>query len=185
MFSFCAFRPLRLMLAVLGLISCCAPGARAADPSPQLKALQDSARSHYEARRYGQALAAARQVLALTVQEFGRDHEQAGIQTFSVGTIAEALGDLALAEDSYRESVRIREIVYGPESAGTAMALEKLGGVLLKADRAADAEPVFERALKIFGDLIKDHAFSAGAHAGIAGSLLLAQEAHEEAKQIV
>jgi CHAT domain-containing protein/tetratricopeptide (TPR) repeat protein len=167
-----ALRLAGLMLAAFCALIVVPLPLGAAEPSPQLKALQDRARALYTARDYRQSLDVARQVLAQTIAEFGRDHEQTAIQTFSVAFLAEAVGDLALAEASYRESVRIREIVYGPENAGVAMALEKLGGVLMKAGRARDAEPVFERALKIDKDLLGDHAFAAGAYAGIADARL-------------
>ena len=159
------------LLALCALIAA-PPPLGAAEPSPQLKALQDRTRALYDARDYRASLEVARKVLALTIAEFGPDHEQTAIQTFSVAFLAEAVGDLALAEASYKESVRIREIVYGPENAGVAMALEKLGGVLMKAGRARDAEQVFERALKIDKDLLGDHAFAAGAYAGIAEARL-------------
>ncbi len=142
--------------------------SHAAEPSAKLKSLQDSATTLYRAGSLREALAAAQQAFALTVREFGPDTEEAAIQSYSVAFVAEAVGDLALAEKQYRKSLRIREIVYGSESAGVSMPLENLGVVLLKAGRPAEAEPVFERVLKIRTDLVGDHAFAASAYAGLA-----------------
>jgi tetratricopeptide (TPR) repeat protein len=164
----------RLVLALGFALAalCIAPSAQAKEPSPQLKALQDASTAHYKAGAYRQSLDGAQQALALTIQEFGPDDEQTGIQTFSVAFVAEMAGDLALAERQYRESIRIRDKVYGVDSAGSSMAMEKLAGVLLKAGRPADAEPIFERILKIRKDLLGDHAFAASAYAGLADSHL-------------
>jgi CHAT domain-containing protein/tetratricopeptide (TPR) repeat protein len=143
------------------------PAARAAGPSEELQALQKKAASLYQSGFYREALKAAQEALALTIKEYGKDHEQTSIQAYGVGYAAEASGDLAEAERDYAESIRIREKVYGPDSAGVATALERLGNVILSEGRAAEAEAIFLRELKIWRDLMGDHAISASANAGL------------------
>jgi CHAT domain-containing protein/tetratricopeptide (TPR) repeat protein len=158
----------RLAGLALALLCVFGAGAQAAEPSARLKALQEAATAHYREGAHKQALDAAKQALALTIQEFGPDDEQTSIQTYSVAFIAEILGDFALAERQYRDSLRIRDKVYGVDSAASSMVMEKLAGVLMKAGRAADAEPIFERVLKVRKDLLGEHAFSASAYGGLA-----------------
>src|SRR5262245_39406900 len=133
--------PAARLLALLLALSLCVwgRGAEAREPSARLKALQEAAAAHYREGAYTQALEAAKQTLALTIQEFGADDEQVGIQTYSVAFTAEAAGDLPLAERYYRESLRIRDKVYGVDSPGSTMVTEKLAAVLVKAGRAVEA----------------------------------------------
>ena len=166
---------LLLALAPVALPSLRLDPASAAEPSERLKQLQQQAASLYQAGSYGQALQAGKQALAQAVAEFGADSEQASIQAYGVGMVAEAAGDFAEAERQYAESVRIREIVYGRDSAGTATALERLGAAVLKAGRPAEAEAHFLRELRIWRDLqLGEHAVSAGAYSGL-GAVNLAR----------
>jgi CHAT domain-containing protein/tetratricopeptide (TPR) repeat protein len=142
-------------------------GASAAEISAKLEALQKKATSLYQNRFYKEALQASQETLKQTIAEFGPDHEQTGIQAFGVGYAAEAAGDLAEAERRYADSVRIREKVYGQDSAGVATALEKLGRVILDQGRPGEAEPLFLRELKIWRDTVGEHAIAADAYAGL------------------
>ena len=72
--------------------------------------------------------------------------------------------------------MRIREKVYGPESAGVAQALESLGAVYIKLGQPDAAEPLFRRVLKIRQDQSgPDHAFSASGHSNL-GDVGLARQ---------
>ena len=65
--------------------------------------------------------------------------------------------------------MRLREKIYGVESASVALALENLGAVRVKAGRPDAAEPLFRRALKIKQDTVgREHAYSASAHSNLA-----------------
>ena len=157
----------RLLVILCGLLICVSP-ALAQQPSPELQGLQETTGELYKAGDFAAALRSAERALPLVVREFGPEHEQTGIQTYSLGLIAEAAGDLAAAERYFTQSVRIREKVYGPESAGVAMALESLAAIQIKAGRADAAEPHVRRALKIRVDLIgPNHAFAASGHASL------------------
>src|SRR5262249_5001055 len=63
----------------------------------------------------------------------------------------------------------VREKVYGPEAAGTAVALQSLGNVYVKMGQPDAAEPLLRRALKIRRELIGgDHAFAASGYSDLA-----------------
>lgn len=138
------------------------------EPSPELAGLREIVANFYRTGAYDEALEASERALTLAMREFGAEHEQIAIQSYSAGLVAERAGRLADAERYYRQSVAIREKVYGAESAGTAQALELLGGVLMRKGELQAAEPVFKRVLAIRGDLVgADHAFTASARAAL------------------
>jgi CHAT domain-containing protein len=156
-----------LAFALLGTAAASASSASAAEISAKLEALQKKATSLYQNGFYREALQASQETLKQTIEEFGPDHEQTSIQAFGVGFAAEAAGDLAEAERRYADSVRIRELVYGKDSAGVATALERLGRVILDEGRPAEAEALFLRELKIWRDTVGEHAIAADAYAGL------------------
>ena len=113
---------------------------QAAEPSTELKRLQENAQGAYRAGSYAEALEIAKRVLALTIKEFGPDDEQAAIQEYGVGLVAEQAGKLAEAEQHYAVSVRIREKVYGPDSPAVTQAQAELGSVILRQGRPVEAK---------------------------------------------
>ncbi|HZV21569.1 MAG TPA: tetratricopeptide repeat protein, partial [Hyphomicrobiales bacterium] len=161
-------------LVIYAFCSAALFSALANEPSGKLKALQDRAAELYRAGSYNEALQTAKEALALTIREFGRDDEQTAIQAYGVGFAAEAAGDFAEAVRQYGESVRIREAVYGKESAGLATALERLAYATLKTGKTAEAEALFNRELRIWRDLIGEHAITADAYGGL-GAVNLAR----------
>ena len=156
-----------LAFALFGVAAASPSGALPAEVSAKLEALQKKATSLYQNGFYREALQASQEALKQTIEEFGPDHEQTGIQAFGVGYAAEAAGDLAEAERRYADSVRIREKVYGQDSAGVATALERLARVILDEGRPAEAEALFLRELKIWRDTVGEHAIAADAYAGL------------------
>ncbi len=157
-----------LALAMAALFPAGTLPAAAAEPSAKLKQLQEEGARLYKAGAYAEALPAAQKTLEQAIAEFGKDSEQAGIQTWSVGLVAEAAGDYAEAERQYTESVRVREIAYGRDSAGVAVTLERLGHAELKNGKPGAAEGHFLREIKIFRDLqLGDHSISATAYSGL------------------
>ena len=155
-----------LLLLTLFCVFFAAP-ARAKEMSEQLKALQIQYTDFWREGAYDQGLAAAEKALAVGIQEFGADDEQISILSQSVGMLAEAAGNLTLAEAKYKQAVRIGEKVYGVDSAGVSMTLDRLAGIVLAAGRTDEAQALYERVLKIREDMLPDHAYSASAHAGL------------------
>jgi CHAT domain-containing protein/tetratricopeptide (TPR) repeat protein len=152
-----------------------ASDTKAQQPSPELTQLRETANALYRSGDYALALQKAEQVLPLVIRQFGSEHEQTLIQYTSLGMIAEKAGNLRAAQRYHAESVRIREKVYGPESAGVAQALESLGAIYVKMGQPDAAEPIFKRVLKIRQDLVgRDHAFSASGHSNL-GDVSLAR----------
>ncbi len=156
-----------LASALAAFVAASPSGVWAAELSAKLEALQKKAAALYQSGLFREALQTSQEALEQTIEEFGPDHEQTSIQAFGVGYAAEALGDLAEAERRYAESVRIREKVYGADSAGVATALQRLGRVILDEGRPAEAEALFLRELKIWRDTVGEHAIAADAYAGL------------------
>ena len=146
---------------------CVAGQARAKDMSEQLKALQAQYTDLYREGAYERGLAAAEKALALGIKEFGAEDEQISILAQSVGILAEAAGNLPLAEAKYKQAVRIGEKIYGADSAAVSMTLDKLAGIVLASGRLDEAQALYERVLKIREDILPNHAYSASAHAGL------------------
>jgi CHAT domain-containing protein len=159
------------MLAVLLTAS----GARAQQPSKELQDLRETSQAFYRAGDYAQALRFAERALPLVLREYGPDHEQTGLQYYSLGLTAEKAGNLAAAQRYYTETVRVREKVYGVRGPSVAEALEALGAIHIKQGRPDAAEPIFQRALALKQELIGfTHAYQASGHANL-GDVALAR----------
>lgn len=130
----------RLGAALVWLLAL-SPSIGAQQLSRELQELRDTANAFYRAGDYAQSLRFAEQALPLFLRELGPDHEQTGIHYYSLGLIAEAVGNLPLAQRYYTEVVRVREKVYGADGPGVAEGLEKLGAVYVKQGRPDQAEP--------------------------------------------
>jgi hypothetical protein len=153
-----------LSLGALAFLS----AALAQQPSNELQELRETSHALYRSGDYASALRFAEQALPLVIREFGPEHEQTGIQYYSLGLTAEKAGNLARAEKYFLETVRVREKIYGPQGPGVAEALEMLGGVQIKQGRPDAAEPIFQRALKLKQDLIGfEHAYQASGHSNL------------------
>src|SRR4029453_18879909 len=119
-----AWRPLFIVfLAALMLTS----GARAQQPPKDLQDLRETSHAFYRAGDYPQGVHFAQRSLPLVIRTYGPDHEQTGLQYYSLGLTAEKAGKLAAAQRYYTETVRVREKVYGVQGPSVAEALEALG----------------------------------------------------------
>ena len=87
-----------LAFVLVALFAVRAAPANAADPSEKLKQLQNEGARLYQAGSYMQALPVARQALAQAAEEYGPDSEQAGIQAYGGGLVADAAGNFAEAD---------------------------------------------------------------------------------------
>lgn len=74
----------------------------------------------------------------------------------TLGDILNAEGDLDRAEEAIRESLRIREGLYGEYSTVVASSLSGLGGVMLGRGKPEEAEAIFRRVLDIRHRLLGD-----------------------------
>jgi len=163
-----------LCLAILAFSG----GAGAQQPSKELKDLKDlkeTSAAFWKAGDFASALQFAERALPLVIREYGPEHEETGLQYYSLGLIGQAAGNLPLAEKYFTDTVRIREKVYGKEHPTVAAALEQLGRVQVKRGRHDAAEPLFRRALKIEqATLGPNHVFSASGNANL-GDVSLAR----------
>lgn len=175
-------RRAQIVFACISLM-CAASSAsgQSQQPSTGYKSMQDLATQLYQAGQYKQALQFSEQALDLAIQQFGTEHEQIGILTYGLGLTAEKAGDDTKAAKYYRQSVRIREKVYGKDGPGVAEALDLYGGALMRLGRVDDAEPVFQRALKLRKDIMGfEHAYQAGSTANL-GAVAVAKGRYGEA----
>ena len=149
-------------LAITLLLLAFAPAASAQQPSRELQNLRDTTTDLYQAGAFDEALQHAERALPLVIREFGAEHEQVSIQTYTLALISERPATSPTPSATTRRRLRLREKVYGQESPAVAMALESLGGIYVRQKRLDAAEPLFQRALKIRQDAIgPNHAFSA------------------------
>ena len=148
-----------LAIASTALLSCAtlvlSDGAGAQQPSKELKELQETSTAFWKAGDFASALQLAEQALPLVIREYGPEHEQTGIQYYSLGLIAQAAGNLPRRRSYFTETVRVREKVYGararPRGRGARAAGQRC---YVKRGRPDAAEPLFRRALKIEQDLL-------------------------------
>ncbi|MEM9030061.1 MAG: CHAT domain-containing tetratricopeptide repeat protein [Pseudomonadota bacterium] len=163
-------RAVRLAMIVYFLVSMVSSSAWAKEPSAELKNLRAISADFYQAGAYTEALMFAQQALAKTIEEFGAESQEAAIWTYSLGFVADKAGRNDVAIESYLSSVKTREKVYGPDSASTAQALEKLGAAYLRDGQLGPARTAFLRVLKIRNDILpgQSHPFSATALAHVA-----------------
>jgi CHAT domain-containing protein len=142
-------------------------------PSKALEGLREQTQVYWRAQDHARAREVAERALRLVLHEFGAEHEQTALQYFSLGLIAQSMGDYLRAERYFADTVRVREKVYGRDSVSVAIALEHQGGALLKSGRPEAAEPLFRRALEMKQSTVgSDHAFNAGAHANLGDTAL-------------
>jgi tetratricopeptide (TPR) repeat protein len=172
----CAFRFVRLPVVLLCLaIQAMSGGAGAQQPSKELKELRETSAALWKAGDFSSALRFAEQALPLVIREYGPEHEETGLQYYSLGLISRSAGNLPLAEKHFTDTVRVREKVYGKEHPTVAAALEQLGKVQMKRGRHDAAEPLFRRALKIEQSVLgPNHVFSASGNANL-GDVSLAR----------
>lgn len=171
-----AFGFLRLPAALLGAAVLLLVGqAQAQQPSRELQELRETSSALWRAGDYASALQFAEKALPLVIREFGPEHEQTGIQYFSLGLISQSANDLPLAEKYFADNVRVREKAYGKDHPAVAVALEYLGRVMVKRGRHDAAEPLFQRAHKLQTEVLgPNHAFAASGNANL-GDVALAR----------
>ncbi|MEZ5817454.1 MAG: CHAT domain-containing tetratricopeptide repeat protein [Hyphomicrobiaceae bacterium] len=170
-----AFGALRLCLiaSLIGVLLAVTPGQAqiAADgrlPSAALKQQQEAAAELWRRGDMTAALAAYQRLLAATRAEFGPEHEQVAIQSYSLGLVAEAAGRLDIAERALRDNVSIGQKVYGAGSVTPTQGQEKLAEILIAAGKPAEAETILRQALALrTGVLGPDHSYNASVHAGL------------------
>ena len=157
----------------------CLGSRRASAPSSSPASCRSCAtprNAFYRAGDYAQSLRFAERALPLFIRELGPDHEQTGIQYYSLGLIAEAVGNLA----AWRSATTPRPCACARRStAPTAPAWPRRSrsSAASTSSRAAPiaAEPMFRRALKLKQDLIGfRHVFAASGHANL-GDVALAR----------
>ncbi len=82
-------------------------------------------------------------------RRLGPDHPQVASGVNNLGSVLQALGDLAGARAAFERALRIDERAYGPDHPDVATDVNNLGGVLQALGDLAGARAAYERALRI------------------------------------
>lgn len=101
---------------------------------------------------YDAALAAYEGILAVSVEMYGRWHQQTGMAHHNVGGMAFTHGQLDKAIDHYRQAVEIYREVFGDDNRAVGMSLRSLGLSLRRAGRAEDARIVLEETVAVLAN---------------------------------
>jgi len=149
----------------------------------KIETSQDIARQLYRDKNYEQSLIFGEQSLQLLIKKHGPHHERIAVATYGLGLTADRAGNDEKAAQFYKQTVEVREIVYGAESPSVAEALDLYGNALMRLKRVDEAEPLFARALKIRTDVMGfEHAYQAGSISNLA-AVAVAQQRYSEAIQ--
>jgi tetratricopeptide (TPR) repeat protein len=126
-----------------------APDDRRRSEIERAKALDTEAVRLYRAGRYADALAAAREAVAIKERLLGPEHAGVGASLTNVGAILQAQGALREGASVLARALAITEATLGAEDEATEKAITNLASVHHAAGDFATARPLFERALAI------------------------------------
>jgi len=131
-------------LALVGL-------AAAQEPEALRRAreLNDQAFDVFRGGRYPEALAKAREALALREQALGPSHPDVAVSLNNIAFILKAMGDNAGARSHFDRAINIAEKAFGPNHPEVALKLNNLGAFLEDTGQHVAARAVFERVLRI------------------------------------
>jgi CHAT domain-containing protein/Tfp pilus assembly protein PilF len=137
----------------------------------------------FEARRGDatRALALAERARVLTTESTERTADTAFAHEI-LGWVAKQSGDLRRAEAEYEESLRLRELVFGPQHLEVAASLNLLGGVQKDLRKLTQAERSLARALAIREQQLPPRHRLIGASWSVLADLRLEQGEYEQAK---
>ncbi len=132
--------------------------------------------------RYAEARAALERALSIA-REIDEEHGLVATSVGALGAVEYRLGKYDAAEQQYRRALAIFEKVLGPSHLKVAQSLTRLGTALTAVGRYAEAEAVFDRALRIEEAMGEDHLSLANLLNNL-GILYREQERFEEAERV-
>ncbi len=111
--------------------------------------MTDDAITLYQQRRHAEAIALAREALALAKEKFGPEHPDTAESMDNLATYLTAEGQYKEAEELYRRALEIIEKNFGPDSEYTAIFLNYLSDFFRKIGKDEEAVKLQERAQEI------------------------------------
>ena len=105
--------------------------------------------AHYSAGRYAEAVAPAREVLALREGALAPDHPTVARSVNDLAITQAKAGDFAEARDGYTRAIAMWEATLGPGHPDVAAGLNNLADLLSDQGDYAAARPLYERALAL------------------------------------
>lgn len=106
-------------------------------------------RTHFDARRFADALPPAEQVVALTEQQFGASGRELVTPLLNLATTQKRLNNLTAAEAAYKRALRIVEAVDGGYSHGVIEPLHGLGLTYFEGGQYRNAAEQLRRAVDV------------------------------------
>jgi CHAT domain-containing protein/Flp pilus assembly protein TadD len=99
--------------------------------------------------RYAEAIPYAKQLLELSVNDWGSDHDFVATAQHNLGFLYQQTGDYAQAEPLFLQALAIREKALGPDHPDVARSLNGLALLYQEEGDYKQAEALFKRALQI------------------------------------
>ena len=143
-----------------------ARGAHGAETPEFAGYLHEAGYYFHTRRKYDRAEEYYRSAFAIRVRALGREHPEVAESLSNLAVLYEnqALSDKA--EMYYKHALAIREKVLGPEHPETILTLEHFARLLFKLNRAAEAQPMKDRAQEARKRIIEASSAAAGAPEG-------------------
>jgi len=137
----------------------------------------DSLLVHFQAGRYGDALASARSVARITQTVLGPDDPFAARSLNDLAMLLNRENKFAEAERRSREALAVHEAALGAKHPDTAVTLSTLATVLNEQGRYSEAEPLYRQVLEIHEQALgPDHRYVAIGLSNVAH--VLVQQGH-------
>lgn len=111
--------------------------------------LNEAGRYFHSRRKYPRAEALYRTAFANRVKHLGKEHADVAESINNLGVLYENEALYDKAEVYYRSALEIREKALGPEHDATVVTAEHYARLLVKMNRAKDAQPLLERAAAV------------------------------------
>jgi CHAT domain-containing protein len=115
----------------------------------QVNALNQRVIELYEARRYGEAISIAEEVLSILRQQLGDSHPDVAASLSNLATLYQGQGRYVEAEPLFLEALQIRRQQFGGNHIAVSNSLNNLAELYRNQGRYVEAEPLFLEALQI------------------------------------
>ncbi|KAB2848978.1 MAG: CHAT domain-containing protein [Hyphomicrobiaceae bacterium] len=116
----------------------------------ELQGLWKKSLEAYNAGRYAESEAFAKQSIARATAVFGPDHRATSRGYHNLARVYLRTGRFQEAETISRKALAIREKMVGPDSVPVAATLTQLGWLMIEQGRYPEAEPMLKRAVAIY-----------------------------------
>ena len=149
-------KTIRIILAILVLLSAAIPSYSQADPDAEKKANEklwlkwtDEAVTLYQQRKYSEAIALAEKALDIAEKTFGKDHPNVAESLDNLAIYKQAINKYGEAEDHYKRALAILEKNLAPDDHYLAIFMNYLAKFYRKIGKETEARSLEEQAKMI------------------------------------